>query len=110
MKIDRRRFLYLSGTSISAALLSAYDSQGPDFTRGLLRFTQRQNEKVEHALFRHRAMDTAKGRLAADALPQYFISDTVPVWDESVHGKWSMEISGSVRQTLRLTLEDLMKL
>ena len=57
MKIDRRKFLYLSGASISAVLLSACDSQGPDFTRGLLRFAQRQNEKVERALFRHRAID-----------------------------------------------------
>jgi DMSO/TMAO reductase YedYZ molybdopterin-dependent catalytic subunit len=110
MKIDRRKFLYLSGASISAALLSACDSEGPDFTRGLLRFAQKQNEKVERALFRHRAIDIGRGRLAGNALPQYYISDSVPVWDESAQGKWTLEITGSVRQTLRLTLEDLMKL
>jgi len=82
MKIDRRKFLYLSGASISTMLISACDSEGPDFTRGLLRFAQRQNEKVERALFRHRAVDIGRGRLAGDALPQYFISDAVPVWDE----------------------------
>lgn len=110
MKIDRRKFLYLGGASLSAALLSACDSQGPKFMKGLLNFSQRQNEKVERALFRHTAIDEANGSLAGNALPRYYISDSIPVWDESVRGKWALEVGGSVSQTLRLTLDDLMKL
>jgi DMSO/TMAO reductase YedYZ molybdopterin-dependent catalytic subunit len=32
------------------------------------------------------------------------------VWDETVRGKWTLEVSGLVRRPLRLTLEQLTKL
>jgi DMSO/TMAO reductase YedYZ molybdopterin-dependent catalytic subunit len=47
---------------------------------------------------------------AGNKLPAYFVSRTVPVWNESVRGKWALEVSGMVGNPLRLTLDDLQKL
>jgi DMSO/TMAO reductase YedYZ molybdopterin-dependent catalytic subunit len=47
---------------------------------------------------------------AGSKLPSYFISRTVPVWDESVRGKWALEVSGLVANPMRLALEDLQRL
>jgi DMSO/TMAO reductase YedYZ molybdopterin-dependent catalytic subunit len=49
-------------------------------------------------------------RLTGQAFPGYFISRTVPVWDESVRGKWALEVTGLVRRPLHLTLDELQKL
>jgi len=49
-------------------------------------------------------------RLAGNALPSYFVSKTVPVWDEAQRGKWTLEVSGMVDRPLKLSLEDLQKL
>lgn len=109
--IDRRRFLSRAGMSLSAALLAACNSRGPDEARKLLRWTERRNEGVERILFRHLAMDTPESsRLAGAALPSYFISPSVPIWDEAVRGRWTLEVSGAVRRPLRLTLSELLRL
>ncbi|MGI8422711.1 MAG: molybdopterin-dependent oxidoreductase, partial [Chloroflexota bacterium] len=67
---------------------------------------------LERALFRHTAMDAPQaGALdAGNKLPSYFISPTVPIWDESARGKWAIEVGGLVANPLRLTLDDLQKL
>ena len=111
MTMDRRRFFTLSGSAVSSALLAACDSRGPRSAERLLRYAERKNEAVERALMRHTAMDApASARLAGNALPSYFISDTVPIWDESQRGKWTLEIGGLVQRPVKLTLDDLLKL
>ncbi len=105
--MNRRDFF----TAGLASLLAACDSRGPREAKPLLRWAMRRNETLERALFRHTSMDVAaRRRLAGSALPRYFISHSVPVWDESVRGPWSLEVSGLVRRPLRLSLKDLMGL
>jgi DMSO/TMAO reductase YedYZ molybdopterin-dependent catalytic subunit len=110
--LDRRRFVELTGSAVWTALLAACDSRGPKGAEKILRYAERKNEAIERALFRHTAMDApiAGVRLTGDALPSYFISKTVPIWNESQRGKWMLEISGLVNRPLKLTLDDLQKL
>ena len=108
MNIDRRKFVSLSGSALSA-FLAACDSRGPKSAEKLLRYAERKNETLERALFRHTAMDypIAGKRLAGDALPSYFISKTVPIWDASVRGPWMLEVGGMVDRPVKLTLQQL---
>jgi DMSO/TMAO reductase YedYZ molybdopterin-dependent catalytic subunit len=110
--LDRRSFLGASTAVVSAALLAACNSRGPKSAQKLLRYAERKNESVERVLFRHTSMDLtdAGAHAAGNKLPSYFISDVVPVWDEKVDGKWSLEVSGLVDRPLNLTLDDLLKL
>ena len=110
--IDHREFFTLSGGIFSAAFLAACDSRGPRSAEKLLRYAERKNLVVERALYRHTAMDAVRPSAydAGSKLPSYYISRTVPVWDESVRGKWALEVSGLVANPVRLTLEDLQRL
>lgn len=109
--IDRRKFLAMGAGGFAAALLAACNSEGPKAAQPLLRFAMRQNEAVERALFRHTRMDAAVNRpLVGNAMPRYYVSDTVPVWDESVRGPWFLEIDGLVRRPFKLSIHDLMSL
>jgi DMSO/TMAO reductase YedYZ molybdopterin-dependent catalytic subunit len=109
--INRRDFL-VGGGLLSAAFLAACNSRGPKSADKLLKYAERKNRVVERALFRHTSMDVAEpGAYAAgNKLPSYYVSRTVPIWDESARGKWSLEISGLVAKPMRLTLEDLQRL
>jgi DMSO/TMAO reductase YedYZ molybdopterin-dependent catalytic subunit len=110
--VDRREFLTWSGGLVSAALLAACESRGPKSAERLLRYAERKNLVVERALYRHTAMDQVQAG-AHDAgrhLPSYHISPTVPVWDESVRGKWALEVGGLVANPVRLSLDDLQRL
>jgi DMSO/TMAO reductase YedYZ molybdopterin-dependent catalytic subunit len=109
--IDRRRFLLLGASGLSAALLDACNSEGPQAAKPLLRFAMRKNEVIERALFRHTHMDAPVDRpLVGSAMPRYYVSRTVPVWNESARGPWFLEIGGLVRRPFRLSLHDLMGL
>ncbi len=110
--ILRRDFLLKSAAGLSAAFLAACDSRGPKGAEKMLRYAERKNESLERSLFRHTAADVAREGAfdAGEKLPAYFISRTVPTWDESQRGKWSLEISGLVEKPVRLTLDDLLKL
>ncbi len=110
--IDRRRFLAAAGTSLGALLLAACDSSGPKGAHGVLKFAERQNERLERGLLRHSVMNFAprSARLAGNALPSYFVSDSVPVWDAAARGAWTLEVTGLVRRPLRLSLDDLVRL
>lgn len=112
MSIDRRRFLRLSGMSLTAAFLAACDSEGPDRAQRMLSFAERKNEGVERFLFRHTSMDAAPigARAAGNAFPKYFISNGVPVWDVKARGPWTLEVSGLVERPLRLSLDDLLRM
>ena len=109
--MDRRKFLRISGLSLSAGVL-ACNSDGPNAARDWLRFAQRKNENVERALFRHTSMDRVLrgARDSGRAFPRYHISKELPIWDEAVRGVWRLEVTGAVRRPLSLTLEDLEKL
>ena len=110
--IARREFLAWSGGLLSTALLAACDARGPKAADKLLKYAERKNRAVERALYRHTAIDVVQpgAHDAANKLPSYFISPTVPVWDEGVRGKWVLEVSGLVARPVKLTLEDLQKL
>ena len=110
--IHRRDFLVRGSGLMSAAFLAACDSSGPKSAEKLLRYAERKNLVVERKLFRHTSMDVvpASAHDAGNKLPSYFVSETVPVWDERVRGKWALEVSGLVGNPVRLTLEDLQKL
>jgi DMSO/TMAO reductase YedYZ molybdopterin-dependent catalytic subunit len=107
--IDRRKFITITGASLSSAFLAACDSRGPKAAERLLRYAERKNEGLERVLFRHTSMDApvAGARLAGGALPSYFISKSVPVWDEAQRGVWQLEIGGLVDRPMKLTLAHL---
>lgn len=111
MTIDRRRFLSLSATTLSSALLAACD-KNPKSAAGLLAFAERKNESLERALFRHDSMDRvpASAKLAGADFPKYFVSESVPIWDTAARGTWRLEVSGAVRRPVSLTLDELAKL
>lgn len=89
--IDRRTFLLLG----AGGILAACDAMGPPWARPLLRWVERRNETLERALFRHTRMNTPEGaRLAGAALPSYFVSPTVPIWDAAARGRWTLEVGG----------------
>ena len=107
--IDRRRFLELASGAAGALVLAACDSQGPKSAQGLLKFAERKNESLERVLLRHSSMDVARAsaHTAGSHFPSYFVSDTVPRWDESVRGPWKLVVDGMVRTPLSLSLADL---
>ena len=110
--IDRRDFVIRGAGLVSAAFLAACDSARPKNADKLLRYAERKNLVVERKLFRHTSMDVVAtgAHDSGNKLPSYFVSPTVPVWDESVRGKWALEVSGLVGNPVRLSLEDLQKL
>ena len=109
--LDRRSFIQLTGAAVTTALLGC-DGRGPRDAQKILRWAEGRNEGVERVLFRHTSMDRASrhAQSAGAAFPVYHISKTLPVWDASVRGPWSLEVSGLVRRPLTLSLDDLLKL
>lgn len=110
--MDRRRFLSAGGFSLTAAFLAACNVDRSPRAQRVLDFAEKRNEGVERSLFRHSSMDRAKGgaKLAGTAFPSYFISNTVPVWDEATRGPWTLEVTGAVNTPVKLSLEDLRRL
>ena len=109
--LDRRSFIQLTGAAVTSALIGC-DRRGPRDAQKVLRWAEGKNEGVERALFRHTSIDRASrsAKLAGEAFPVYYVSKTLPVWDASVRGPWSLEVSGLVRRPLQLSLDDLLKL
>lgn len=109
--MDRRRFLRISGLTLTAGAIGC-NSDGPNAARELLKDMQNRNERVERALFRHTSIDRVResAQNSGAAFPKYYISDDLPVWDESVRGVWRLEVSGAVRKPLSLTLANLQQL
>jgi DMSO/TMAO reductase YedYZ molybdopterin-dependent catalytic subunit len=107
--IDRRRFLAAGAGSLGALLLAACDSRGPRSAQPILAFAERENERIERALYRHTSIDVPPSSTlpAGGHFPSYFISHRVPVWDEATRGPWHLEVGGLVRRPLRLSLADL---
>lgn len=111
-RIDRRTFLELASGTLGATLLGACDSMGPRRAKGVLNFAEARNESIERALFSHRSMDVpSTGAMpAGQHFPAYFISDSVPVWDEAMRGIWRLDVGGMVKRPVRLSLADLASL
>jgi len=110
--LGRRMFLGVGAAVAAELLLGACDSKGPKSAERFLRYMERKNEGVERALFRHTAMDAGSPghRLTGSALPSYFISEKVPVWNESARGVWRLEVAGMVARPLLLTLPELARI
>ena len=110
--MNRRRFFTFGATSIAGAALGACNSFGPKSATGLLRYAERKNEQLERWLFgsgsRNRVAASAK--LSGRAFPRYYISKSIPMWNEAERGVWRLEVGGAVTTPLSLTLDDLMKL
>ena len=107
--IDRRQFLALGAGALTSIASGGCDWKGPPGSGRVLRAADRWNERVERALYRHRAMNAAPAgaRAAGVDFPAYFISPEVPVWDEAARGTWRLEVGGLVTRPLRLTLDEL---
>ena len=112
VRLDRRDFLSASAIAIGSALLAACDSHGPKGSERVLRYAERKNEGVERWLLRHTSMSQPKDnwRTAGHAFPMYFVSHTMPTWDTTVRGPWSLAVGGDVERPLRLTLDDLLRM
>jgi DMSO/TMAO reductase YedYZ molybdopterin-dependent catalytic subunit len=110
--MNRRRFFTLGTGSLVATALGACDSVGPKSATSLLRFAERKNEQLERWMFSHGSRNGfGKGaRLSGRAFPRYFVSETIPMWNEAQRGTWRLEVGGAVRTPLSLTLDDLMKM
>ena len=110
--MNRRRFFTFGAGSVAAAALGACDSFGPRSAASLLKFAERKNEQLERWLFSSRSRNrfATSDRLSGRAFPQYFVSETIPMWNESQRGVWRLEVGGAVRTPLSLTLDDLMKM
>jgi DMSO/TMAO reductase YedYZ molybdopterin-dependent catalytic subunit len=109
---ERRSLIRLGLTAGAGLLLGACDWGGPRSAEGVLRFAKEKNEGLERALFRSGALDRVRPRArdTGSALPTYFVSPTMPMWDETAHGTWRLEVTGAVRRPLRLTLDELVAL
>jgi DMSO/TMAO reductase YedYZ molybdopterin-dependent catalytic subunit len=111
MSLDRRRFLTVSASTFSGALLAACGAN-PRSAAKLLKTVEGRNEVIERGLFRHDSMNRvpASAKLAGPDFPKYFVSKHVPVWDPAVRGPWRLEVSGAVRTPLSLSLDDLTRM
>lgn len=109
--LSRRSFLARGGATLSSLLLAACNSPGPEGAQGLLRAAERGNEGLERFLMRHTRMDrVAPDALLTDAIPSYYISPRLPVWDPALRGPWSLEVTGAVKRPARLSLGELARL
>ena len=110
--MNRRRFLTFSASSIAGVTLGACDSFGPRSATSLLRYAERKNEGLERWLFSggSRNRVDAAAKLSGQSFPRYYISKSIPIWNEAERGVWRLDVGGAVKTPLSLTLDDLMKL
>ncbi|MBI3793040.1 MAG: molybdopterin-dependent oxidoreductase, partial [Gemmatimonadetes bacterium] len=107
---DRRGFFRTAGgLLVSATLLAACDSDGPESAAKWLAYAEKKNEGLERALFRHTRMGSAPASLkpGGDEFPSYFIADETPTWDEATKGPWRLTVNGLVERPLSLSLAEL---
>jgi DMSO/TMAO reductase YedYZ molybdopterin-dependent catalytic subunit len=110
--MNRRHFFTLGAGTVTAAVLDACRSFGPKSATSLLRYMERKNEGLERWLFREGSRNrvSADAKLTGRSFPKFFISNTVPVWDEAQRGVWKLEVTGAVERPMSFTLDDMLKL
>ncbi len=110
-RLDRRAFLRLSTLGIGATVLAACNSAGPKSAGKVLSFATRQNEKFERWILGASTPSRAGNIAPAGArFPSYWISDTVPIWDEATRGAWSLEVTGAVKSPRTFSYDDLRRM
>ncbi len=112
LALDRRAFFKASASSLALAWLAACDSPGPANLERALAYAARKNEVVERWLLRHTSMDMALpgAKVAGDRFPSYYVSDAVPKYDGTLSGPWTLEVTGLVRNPVKLSLDELQNL
>jgi DMSO/TMAO reductase YedYZ molybdopterin-dependent catalytic subunit len=110
--MNRRRFFTFGASTIAGAALTACDSFGPKRAAPLLEYAERKNERLERWLMSDASRNRvdASAKLSGQAFPRYYISKSIPMWNEAQRGVWRLEVSGAVKTPLSLTLDELMKL
>ena len=109
--MKRRRFFTFGASSIAGVALGACDSFGPNRASSLLEYAERKNEQLERWLFSSGSRNRvdAAARLSGPAFPRYYVSKSIPMWNEAERRVWRLEVGGAVKSPLSLTLDDLMK-
>ena len=107
---DRRAFLKLAAGAGTASLVAACGWDGGDAIRPQLLAVSRLNdwvgEKILYAPTRlARTYDPSR---RSTSFPRYFVSRTMPVLADP--GAWRLKVDGLVRQSLVLSLDDLMRM
>ncbi len=107
-RLDRRSFIRLSTMGIGATVLAACNSAGPKSAESLLSFATRQNEKFERWILGANTPARAGGIPPAGArFPAYWVSDSVPLWNEAARGAWTLEVTGAVKTPQTFTYDTL---
>ena len=107
-RLDRRTFIRLSTMGIGATVLAACNSAGPESAKSLLSFATRQNEKFERWILGANTPARAGGIPPAGArFPAYWVSDSVPLWNEAARGGWTLEVTGAVKTPQTFTYDTL---
>ena len=107
---DRRAFLKLAAGAGTASLVAACGWDGGDAIRPQLLAVSRLNdwvgEKILYSPTRLARTYDPSGR--STSFPRYFVSRTMPVLADP--GAWRLKVDGLVRQSLVLSLDDLMRM
>ena len=107
-RLDRRAFLRFSTLGIGATILGACNSSGPKSADKLLTFAANQNEKFERWLLgQNTPAHIGRVTPAGARFPAYWVSDSVPIWNEATRGVWSLEISGAVKAPRTFSYDQL---
>jgi len=108
--IDRRGFLKLAAGAGTAPLVASCGWDGGDAIRPKLLDVSRLNDWVgQHILYSPtRLARTYDPAQRSSALPSYFISPTTPELKDPT--TWRLRVDGLVRQSLSLSLDDLMQM
>ena len=107
---DRRAFLKLAAGAGTASLVAACGWDGGDAIRPQLLAVSRLNDWVgEKILYSPtRLARTYDPSWRSTSFPRYFVSRTMPVLADP--GAWRLKVDGLVRQSLVLSLDDLMRM
>ena len=109
--LDRRAFMRLSTLGISASVLSACNSAGPESASKLLTFAMRSNEKFERWLLGQNTLARTGGITSAGSrFLAYWVSKSLPLWDTASRGAWRLEVTGAVKTPRTFSLDDLRRM
>ncbi|HUQ80980.1 MAG TPA: hypothetical protein VM076_07585, partial [Gemmatimonadaceae bacterium] len=95
--MNRRRFFAAGVGPVAAAALASCDAFGPKSATSLLKVAERKNEQLERWLFSNGSRNgyVAGAHASGRAFPRYFVSETIPMWNEAERGVWRLEVGGA---------------